>query len=148
MLLTGVELCWTPLIENCTYSQPHLWCMADCCSGRSSSSWRGTDTEASPPCVSLHTNTRCRMLTRTGWGPARWGTGTAGSGYVWTFSPAWLLLRSHEPGGKRVKPLRPEQEVGSGRPLRQQSPKANQNEDQTSRVPWHKSRRTRMEWLW
>lgn len=73
-------------------SHSHLWCMAGCCSGRSSSSWRVTGRGASPPCGFPRTSRRCRMLRRTVWGPARWGTETAGSGYVWTFSPTWLCL--------------------------------------------------------
>lgn len=72
----------------------YLWCTAGCCSARSFSSWLATGRPASPPCVSLRTNKRCRKPRRTAWGPERWGTVTAGSGYVWTFSPAWLCLNS------------------------------------------------------
>lgn len=88
-------------------SCPHLWCTAGCCSAHNSSSWQVTGRAASPPYASPHTNTRCRKPRRTRWGPMRWGKVTAGSGYVWTCSPA-LLLSWKAPSTKqdRVKTLR------------------------------------------
>lgn len=81
-------------------SKPHLLCTAGCCSFHSSSSWLVTGRLASPLCVSLHTNKSCRRLTQTSSGPERWEPGTAGSGYVWTFSPALLLLNRNEASGE------------------------------------------------
>lgn len=72
----------------------HLWCTAGCCSAHSFSLWPVIGTPVSPPCASLRTSRRCRKPRRTAWGRERWGTVTAGSGYVWTFSPAWLRLNS------------------------------------------------------
>lgn len=85
----AVELLLKNVVDS--VSRPYLWRTAGCCSSRSSSSWPATGRVASPPCVFPRTSRRCRKPRQTGWGPGRWGTGTTGSGYVWTFSPAWLL---------------------------------------------------------